>query len=153
MKRSVVVALLLLPLTSGCYTWYDIAPESVTSGLEVRVTLERQEALRRLQDQGQELRLTVSGTATDQTDGVNLGLTTRQRASAFNAFDTVPWSGIVRIEGKRFSWLRTGGIAAIGVGAAIAILSVIEGETDEAGEGPPINESGVVQFPILSIGR
>ena len=153
MKRSVVVSLFLLASASGCYTWHDIAPETVTPGLDVRVTLERQEALRRLEDQGQELRLTVSGTATDQTDAETLALTTRQRGSAFNAFDAVPWSGVVRVEEKRFSWLRTGGMAAIGVGATIAILSVIEGETDEGGEGPPINEAGVVRIPILSIGR
>lgn len=153
MKRSFVVPLLLVALNSGCYTWHDIAPESVTSGLEVRVTLERQEALRRLEDLGQELRLVVSGTATDQTDAGSLGLTTRQRGSAFNTFDTVPWNGIVRIEEKRFSWLRTGSVAAIGLGATVAVLSVIEGETDEGGEGPPINESGVVRFRFLSIGR
>ena len=50
-------------------------------------------------------------------------------------------------------FLGLGGLAAIGVGATVAILSVIEGETDENGEGPPINEGGIVRIPILSIGR
>jgi hypothetical protein len=144
--------LALLVLTSGCYTWHDVSREAVAPGTDLRVTLEREVALQRIEDAG-ELRLTVSGTATEQTDASSLGLTTRLRGSTFNSFEALPWSGIVRIEEKRFSWLRTGGMAALGAGATIAILSVLEGQTDEGSEGPPINESGVVRVPLFTIGR
>lgn len=153
MTRSVLVLLTALLFGSGCYTWHEVAPTAVAPGLDVRVTLDRETALQRLEESGEELRMTVSGTVTEQTDGDAIGLTTRLRGSAFNHFELVPRSGVLRIEEKRFSALRTGGLAALGVGATIAILSVIEGQTDEGIDGPPIDESGVVRIPIFTIGR
>lgn len=151
MRRIGTALLATLVFTGGCYTWHDIPREAVTPGLDVRLTLEREEALRRIEETG-DLRLTVTGTAAEQSDERVLGLTSRTRGSSFNSFSTVPWQGIVRIEEKRFSWVRTGGLAAAGLGATIAILSVIEGQTDEGGEGPPINEAGRVRVPLLRIG-
>lgn len=139
--------------TSGCYTWHDIAREDLVAGTDVRVTLDRETALRRLEDAGDEVRLTVSGTSTEQTDATALGLTTRLRGSDFNSYESLPWSGIVRVEEKRFSWARTGGLAALGVGATVAILSVIEGETDDGSDGGGIDEAPVARIPLLTIRR
>lgn len=153
MKRCGWLLVPFLLVGSGCYTWHEVAPATLDPGLDIRVTLDRETALRRLEEAGAELRTTVSGTVTDQTDGQAIGLTTRLRGSAFNQFELIPRSGVLRIEEKRFSPIRTGGLAALGVGATIAILSVIEGQTDEGIDGPPIDEAGVVRIPIFTIGR
>lgn len=153
MKRWPWMGAVAVLATSGCYTWHDIARDDLGAGTDVRVTLDRETALRRLEDSGDEVRLTVTGTSTEQTDAVSLGLTARLRGSAFNRYESVPWAGVVRLEEKRFSWTRTGGLAALGVGAAVAILSAIEGATDDGFDGPPIDEAPVVRIPIFTIGR
>lgn len=153
MIRSALTLSAVLIFGSGCYTWHEVAPDSLAPGVDVRVTLDRQTALQRLEESGEELRTTVSGTVTDQTNDRSIGLTTRVRGSTFNQFEMLPRAGVLRIEEKRFSAARTGGLAALGVGATIAILSVIEGQTDEGIDGPPIDESRRVRIPIFSIGR
>ncbi len=139
--------------TSGCYTWHEIAPTEVVQGMDVRATLERGEALRRLEEAGDAVRMTVSGTVAEQPEPRVLALTTRVRGSAFNRFESIPWSGVLRVEEKRFSWVRTGGVAALGLGATVAILAVIEGQTDDQSEGPPVDEQWIVRIPLLTIGR
>lgn len=153
MKRWPWMAVVAALATSGCYTWREVAPEALSPGLRVRVTLDRETALARLQSGGDEVRLSISGTTTDRTDARSLGLTTRPRGSAFNSFEALPWSGVVRVEEKRFSWARTGGLAALGVGATVAILSVIEGETDQGNDGGGVDEAPVSRIPIFTIRR
>lgn len=45
------------------------------------------------------------------------------------------------------------GLAALGVGATVAILSVIEGETDDGSDGGGIDEAPVARIPLLTIRR
>lgn len=153
MNRWPWMAVVAALSTTGCYTWRDVAPEALAPGVDVRVTLDRETALARLQNGGDEVRLSVSGTTTDRTDARALGLTTRVRGSAFNSFEALPWSGVVRVEEKRFSWSRTGGLAVLGLGAAVGILSVIEGQTDDGFDGPPIDEAPVARIRLITIAR
>jgi hypothetical protein len=155
MNRLVVRAgaiALLLVASSGCYSYAEIPVDAVRPGQAVRVTLDRAEALRRAEER-EEFQQQVTGTVTEQTTAESLGLSyVGTRGSDFRDFMLVNWASIEQVEGREISWLRTGGLAAIGAVVAVAILEIADNSSGAPGEGG-INESPWTRIPLLRIAR
>ncbi|MEZ4414930.1 MAG: hypothetical protein R3E10_04185 [Gemmatimonadota bacterium] len=129
----------------ACQTFAPVDPRAVEAGDPVRVTLTREEALKQADVIG-ELTERVEGRVAEPTDAAALALTIPARGSTpatgsrFNTYLALPWDGLVSVEEKRFSWARTGALAAVTGVAVAVILSVTEGSSQGGpGEGPPDN--------------
>jgi len=149
-----MVALLAAPWLAGCYAYADVDRAAVSPGATVRVSLEREEAVRHVDALGG-LRERVEGQVAEQTGPSALALTVRHTATPaqggmFNAFVTFPWNGVTRVELKRFSPTRTGLVAGGAAVVAVAVLSVLEGSSDAGqGEGPGTEDA--VRIPLLRV--
>lgn len=146
------VAALAMLLASGCYSFHEVAPGSVTPGATVRVTLSAEEAVRQQQGLGG-LRQQVEGEVVPVETAGSLGLTIPLREGSpadrpgLNTFLDVPWTSVTRIEEKRLSVGRTAGLVGAGAAATVAILAVSTGGTG-GGEDPPSNS---VLVPVLRL--
>lgn len=152
-RRNLWVVL-AVPFLGGCYAYADIDSAAVSPGATVRVSLDREEAVRQIDALGG-LRERVEGQVTEQTTDRAVALTVRQSATPaaggrFNAFVVLPRSSITRVELKRFSPQRTA-LAAAGAGVlAVATLSVLNAITDgDPSEGPNTNDA--VRIPLLRL--
>lgn len=147
-----VVAASAMALATGCYSFHEVAPGSVTPGATVRVTLSTEEAVRQQQGLGG-LRQQVEGEVVPLETTGTLGLTIPLREGSpadrpgLNTFLDVPWTSVMRIEEKRLSVGRTVALAGAGAAATIAILAVSTGGTG-GGEDPPSNS---VLVPVLRL--
>jgi hypothetical protein len=152
----VVLLMATLPFLGGCYTWAALDRAEVVPGATVRITLGRDEAVRQIDVLGG-LRESVEGRVADQSNEGSLALTVRQSAtpsepSRFNAFLSVPWGSVGKMEVKRFSPLKTGAIVAGAGVVAVLTLSVLEGSSSGGpGEGPGTNDA--VRIPLIRIYR
>lgn len=147
-------ALAAIPFLGGCFAYVPIEPSAVSPGTTVRVQLDREEAVRQIDALGG-LRERLEGRVAEQTTAGALALTVRQAATPaaggrFNAFLTLPWKHVARVERKDFSPLRTAAVAAgAGVVAAVA-LAVLEGSSRPGeGEGPGVEEA--IRIPLLRL--
>lgn len=149
-----LMAIMAVPLLGGCYAYADVDGATVSPGSTVRVSLDRDEAVRQIDALGG-LRERVEGMVTGQTTERAVTLTVRQSATPaaggrFNAYVVLPWSSITRVEAKHFSPQRTA-LAAAGAGAlAVATLSVLNAITDgDPSEGSNTNEA--VRIPLIRL--
>lgn len=135
---------------TGCFAYHEVPPASIAPGDEVRITVDREVALD-LAEQTGDVRTNVAGRVTEQTDATSVGLSFAVAGSEFRDFAALPRTGIVRIEERRLSALRSAGLAALtGVVAAI-VLSVTEGgDNNGDGEAPPVNQQ--VRIPLIRVG-
>lgn len=147
-----VLVLVATGVLSGCHTWTEMEPGPVPVGTRVRVTLTPEEAVRQVEGLGS-LRQVVPGTVVQGAGEGMLALATPRGGASpgtrgFNDYLSVPWSQVVRLEGKQLSLTRSVGLAAgMGVGAAL-ILSVTDGSArDGNGETPGPNQA--VRIPLL----
>jgi hypothetical protein len=142
----------ILIASSGCYSYVEVPVDTVRPGQAVRVTLDRAEALRRAEERD-EFQQQITGTATEQTTAEALGLSyIGTRGSDFRDFMLVNWQSVERVEGREISWLRTGGLAALGAVVAVAILEIADNSSGTPGEGG-INESAWTRIPLFRISR
>lgn len=156
--RRTAVGVLLAGSVGACQTFVPVDARAVPEGTPVRVTLTPEEAARQAEAIG-ELTQRVEGTVTAAENGsAGLPLTIPSRGSTpastarFNTFVSVQWDGIRTVEEKRFSWARTGLLAAVGAVATVVILSVTEGSSEGGpGEGP--GENSDVRIPIFTLHR
>jgi hypothetical protein len=152
-RRS--AAMLALWALAGCQAFVETDATAIAPGTAVRVTLERDEALRQADVLGG-LETAVQGRVNERTDGTTLALAVSGRGasasdgSRFSAFVQIPWAGISRIEEKRFSPVRTAALAAVGAVVTVLVLQL----TDESagGEGEPGGPNNQLRVPILRIG-
>lgn len=149
-----MLVLAAAPWLAGCYAYTDVDRSAVPPGATVRVSVERDEAVRHVDALGG-LRERVEGQVAEQTSPTALALTVRQAATPaqggmFNAFVTFPWSGVTRVELKRFSPTRTALLAGGATAVAIAVLSVLEGSSKSGpGEGPGSEDA--VRIPLVRV--
>jgi len=147
--------LFALIATTGCHTYAQIDRAAVTPGQNVRVEIERQEAVRQVEALGS-LETSIQGTVRElSTESV--GLTIRDPSTiagspGFNTFITFPWDRVVLVEEKRFSLARTGAMAAIGAVITYAILNIADNSTSDPDPGTG-TDSQLVRIPIFSVGR
>lgn len=145
--------LLAAAVSAGCYTYGEVRPASVRPGETVRVTITSQEALRQ-EEALSGLRSTVEGQVVESDASGTLGLTVPRpdgspaERTAFNAFVTLPWTSITRVEEKRLSRGRTFLLAAAGAVAAVGVLALATGGTG-AVEPPPSNS--LIALPLLRV--
>jgi hypothetical protein len=143
---------LIMVASSGCYSYVEVPVDAVRPGQAVRITLDRAEALRRA-DERDEFQQRVTGTVTEQTTDEAVGLSyIGTRGSDFRDFMLVNWESVELVEGREVSWLRTGGVAALGALAAVAILEIADNSSGGNNEGG-INESMWTRIPLLRIVR
>lgn len=153
MHRTVMwsVAALASLSMSGCHRYVEIAPEMVSPGDVIRVTLDRQEALRLAGERG-ELQEELTGTATEQTDERRLGMSyVGTRGSDFRDYLEVQWDAVQRVEGQEISWVRTAGLGALAAVVTVAILEIADESAGKNGEGGGINESQWTRIPFWSL--
>lgn len=143
-----------LPALGGCYTYTLADRSAVAPGATVRVSLSRDEAVRHIDALGN-LRERMEGQVQAQSDASTLALTVRRTdtpadGGRFNAFVSLPWTGVTQVEVKRFSPKRTG-LAVVGAGAlGYGLLTVLEAVTQGEGrEGPTPDEA--VRIPLLRL--
>ena len=151
-SRRMAVLFAGATLLSGCYTFAEVDRSALAPGATIRVTVSREEAVKQIDALGG-LKERMEGRVQEQTNGSSLALTVRHAATPseagrFNAFVSVPWSSVQRVELKRFSPGRTAAIAA-GAGVVAALtLSVLEGSSKPGeGEPPPVNDA--VRIPLI----
>jgi hypothetical protein len=147
--RPLFLALVTLGM-SGCFAYHEVAPASIEPGDEVRVTVDREVALD-LAEQTGEVRTSLAGRVTEQTNDAAVGLSFAVSGSAFRDFAALPREGIVRIEERRLSALRSAGLAVLTGAVAAIVLSVTEGgDNDGQGEVPPVNQQ--LRIPLIRFG-
>ena len=141
----------------ACYSYVEVPADAVSPGDKVRVTMTREEVLRQadiLERLDEELEATVM--ENDVTAGLSVTFPDPNSAVAgpeFNRLITVPWGGVVRVEGHQFSLPKT--LGAIGIAAVIggAVVAVVTGgsEGSRSGETPPIDEDRWIPLPLFRI--
>jgi hypothetical protein len=138
----------------GCYAWNEVGTGQATAGERVRVTIAAAEAARQEPVLGR-LTQTLEGEIVAGAPADALGLTVAGRAAAasggpaFNAFVTVPFDAVQRVEVRRFSAGRTALLAGAGAAAVVAALAIDAGGTGGGPEDPGSNTR--VRFPLIRI--
>jgi hypothetical protein len=152
MKPFAVLAVCVV--LGGCYSYREVPAGQATAGERVRVTVSASEAARQEPALGR-LTQTLEGevVANESTDA--LGLTVAGRASAasggpaFNAFVTVPFDAVQRIEVRRFNAGRTALFAGAAAAVVVAALAIDGGGTGGGPEDPGNNSR--VRLPLIRI--
>jgi hypothetical protein len=151
------VAVLSVLAGSACYSYVEVPADAVAPGDKIRVTMTREEVLRQA-DILERLDEDLEATVMTNDPGAGLSVTFPDPNSAvagpeFNRLITIPWGGVVRVEGKDFSLPKT--LGAIGIGAVIAgsVVALVTGgdQGDRSGEGPPIDEDRWIPLPLFRI--
>ncbi|MDT8340025.1 MAG: hypothetical protein RQ751_00815 [Longimicrobiales bacterium] len=155
-KGGVLMALLSL---AGCHSFTPVDRSAIEPGQSLRVTLTREEALRQVEALG-DLREQIQGTVRE-AGGPSLGLTMASppayavgdpRAAGLRSYLELPWSGVERVELKRFDWVRTGLFAAAAAVVTVAILEVTDDSGGGNGEGGGVDQQRV-RIPLLTFRR
>jgi hypothetical protein len=152
-------ACLALAVFAGgaCYSYVEVPADAVSPGDKVRVTMTRDEVLRQA-DLLERLDEDLEATVMENNPGTGLSVTFPDPNSAvagpeFNRLITIPWGGVIRVEGQQFSLAKT--LGAVGIGAVIgsAVIAVVTGgsEGNRSGETPPIDQDRWIPIPIFRI--
>ena len=150
--RLLVVA--ATPVLAGCFAYVPAQMEGVPAGQEVRVQLSRRGMaelpVEIAQDDGY-LRGSYAGQGGDSVR-VQVAVAARQVGflnQELRQEVRVPTAEVVQIERREFSRGRTALLAAAVVAGGVAIVSLISGSIDGAGDGPP--DDDLTRVPLFSV--
>lgn len=154
-NRAVAAGVLLAAtLGTGCYGFVEVPPSAIAAGNSVRVTLSAQEVARQ-EATLPGLRRRIEGDVVQARDSGTLDLTvhrldgTPAQRPDLNAFVTLPWSAVLRVEEKRFHRTRTLALVAGGAVAAAALLAAATGGTTDGDGGP--NPDAIIEISLPAI--